>query len=223
MAQAGIHAMVGMFVRKWAPERTWLMTGLVLGSLIPDLDNLAVAAATIAKRSPLGLHRTATHSLLFAAAIVMVFILVSIAIRQPRWSYLGWGLGLGVLAHILVDVFLWFAGLRYLWPLPAWINLWEKVTPPEWFMRLMNPLELLFFALFFFSLAALARQRKTDGDYLKTLWVLTAIEAVLFVIFTVLEFTAGKIVGTIFGAVYLLSLFLAIGVTIRMRRTIEAV
>ena len=31
MAQAGIHGMVGMVVRKWTPKKEWLMLGIVLG------------------------------------------------------------------------------------------------------------------------------------------------------------------------------------------------
>ena len=41
MAQAGIHSMVGKAVRKWTPARKWLMLGIVLGNLLPDVDNAA--------------------------------------------------------------------------------------------------------------------------------------------------------------------------------------
>jgi membrane-bound metal-dependent hydrolase YbcI (DUF457 family) len=108
MAQIGIHGIVGMAVRKWVPERAWLMLGIVLGSMIPDLDNLAVAVATVTKQPTEGLHRTLTHSLFIVAVIILVFYIISKATRQPRWSNLGWGLGLGVLMHILLDLLIWF-------------------------------------------------------------------------------------------------------------------
>ena len=63
MAQAGIHSIVGLAVRKWTPNRKWLMLGIVLGNLFPDADNLAVAIATLTGGSTEGLHRTFTHSL----------------------------------------------------------------------------------------------------------------------------------------------------------------
>ena len=47
MAQAGIHGLVGVAVRKWSPAREWLVLGIVLGNLLPDADNLAVAVATV--------------------------------------------------------------------------------------------------------------------------------------------------------------------------------
>ena len=71
MAQAGIHSMVGMAVRKWTPASKWLMLGIVLGNLFPDADNLAVAVATVTGKSTEGLHRTFTHSLFFVAATLL--------------------------------------------------------------------------------------------------------------------------------------------------------
>jgi len=56
MAQAGIHSMVGMAVRKWTPARKWLMLGIVLGNLFPDADNLAVAVATVMGKPTEGLQ-----------------------------------------------------------------------------------------------------------------------------------------------------------------------
>jgi hypothetical protein len=47
MAQAGLHALVGAAMQKVAPKREWLMLGIILGSLFPDLDNYAVAVATV--------------------------------------------------------------------------------------------------------------------------------------------------------------------------------
>jgi membrane-bound metal-dependent hydrolase YbcI (DUF457 family) len=222
MAQIGIHGMVGLALRKWVPERTWLMLGIVLGSLIPDLDNLAVAVATITRHSTEGLHRTLTHSLAFALSILVLFYLISKATHNKHWQNLGLGLGLGVLMHILLDLLIWFNGVAVFWPFPVWINLWTNITPPEIWMKLMDPAEMLFLALFFFMLDYTARKRKTNTDYLGTLQVWMWIETVLFVVLTVLAFTLGKTYYTVNGAVYLFSIILSICIIIRMRRTIEA-
>jgi membrane-bound metal-dependent hydrolase YbcI (DUF457 family) len=222
MAQAGIHSMVGMAVRKWTPARKWLMLGIVLGNLFPDADNLAVAVATVMGKSTEGLHRTFTHSLFFVAAIVLVGYIVSWATKRPQWSNLGWGLGVGVLMHILLDLIVWFNGVEILWPLPSWVNFWEGVSLPEWWEKLMSPIENLFFALYFILLASVARKRKTNLDYLSKLKVWTWIQGILFVVFMVMVYTVNSGFMTIFGAVYLLSLGLAFGVTIRMRNTVEA-
>lgn len=223
MAQAGIHGMVGMAIRKWTPARKWLMLGIVLGNVFPDADNLAVAAATLMGRSTEGLHRTFTHSLFFVAAIVVVFYVVAGATKRAEWGNLGLGLGIGVLMHIALDLLVWFNGVEILWPLSSWVNLWTNVTPPEWWKDLMMPAENLFFALFFVLLASTARKRDTDVDYLPKLRIWTWVQGILFVVFLVLVYTMESGFVTIFGAVYLLSLGLAFGVTIRMRETVEAI
>ncbi len=222
MAQAGIHGLVGMAVRKLGGGKEWLLLGILLGSLLPDMDNLGVAAATLAKLPTGGIHRTATHSLFFVAALVLVFYLVSLLVRQPRWNFLGVGLGLGVLLHILLDLLIWFNGVALLWPLPVWVNLWENVTPPEWLMKFMDPAEFLFMALYLWALGTWMRKAGTDRGFKKMHRFWLILEIVLFVIFTPLAYLMTRGFLTIFGAVYLFSLFMVFFVTLRMRRTVAA-
>jgi membrane-bound metal-dependent hydrolase YbcI (DUF457 family) len=222
MAQAGIHSIVGMAVRKWVPNPKWLMLGVVLGNLLPDADNLAVAIATLAGQPTEGLHRTFTHSLFTIAAVVVVFCSIALLTKRPHWGNLGVGLGIGIAMHILLDLLIWFNGVETLWPFPSWVNLWEGVTLPDWWTKLMMPLEFLFFALFFLLLDVTARKRGTDGDYLRTLRIWVSEQGALFAVFTVLVYTMETGFMIPFGALYLLSLGLATGVTIRMRKTVEA-
>jgi hypothetical protein len=86
----------------------------------------------------------------------------------------------------------------------------------------MMPVENLFFVLFFLMLGSTAKKRNTDLDYLSKLRIWTWVQGILFIIFMVLVFTMDSGFMTIFGAVYLLSLGLAFGITIRMRETVEA-
>lgn len=221
MAQAGMHGLISFPVRKWAPERAWLMLGIVLGSLLPDSDNLAVAAATLTNHSTEGLHRTFTHSLFTVVGVFAIFFLIATATKRPRLNNLGIGLGVGILMHILLDLLIWFDGVAILWPIPYYLNFWSNVTPPDWWMKLMYPVELLFFALFFLTLNSMARKQGSDLLFLGTLRIWTVLEGLLFLVFLVLVFTLSKGFMTIFGAVYLLSLGLAVGIAIQMRATIE--
>jgi membrane-bound metal-dependent hydrolase YbcI (DUF457 family) len=222
MAQAGIHSLIGVAARKWTPAREWIVLGIVLGNLLPDADNLAVAVATVTSASTEGLHRTFTHSLFTVAVIIIVFQLVGALSKRSRWVNLGLGLGIGVLMHILLDLVIWFDGIQILWPLPTWINFWAGTSPPEWFSQLMTPAELLFFALYFAALYGLARRQGTNLNRLKSLRVWTAVQTILFLLFLILAYTMKSGFLTIFGAVYLLSLGLALAITIQMRQTIEA-
>ena len=224
MAQAGMHAMVGMAVKKMTGQSEWLLLGLLLGSVVPDMDNVGVAVATVAKMpiaaDAAGIHRTLTHSLFFAVAVVTVFYFVSQWKKETRWLNLGFGLGLGIVLHSLLDLVLWFNGVALLWPIPLWVNLWTNVPVPGWY-DFMEPAEFLFFGLYLWALAGWARKFKTDGEFLKMnnfwMWLEFALCAV---------FTAGILfemnLKMISGAIYLFSLFMAFFVTIRMRKTVEA-
>ncbi len=222
MAQAGIHGLVGMAVRKMAGAKKWLLLGILLGSVIPDMDNVAVAAATLAKLPVSGIHRTLTHSVFTMAAVVLVFYLISQWRKDAAWLNLGAGLGAGMLLHSLLDLLIWFNGVALFWPLPIWINLWANTAPPAWFMKFMDPAEFLFFALYLWALWSMARKAGTDSEFMGSLRVWLIVEVVLFAVFAPLAYLMTKGYLTIFGAFYLLSIFMAFFVTIRMRRTVEA-
>jgi membrane-bound metal-dependent hydrolase YbcI (DUF457 family) len=222
MAQAGLHGLIGMLTRKVVGKKEWLLLGVLLGSFIPDMDNVGVAVATLTKMPTVGIHRTLTHSVFFMAAVVLVFYLLGQVKKEARWGSLGLGLGLGMLLHSLLDLLIWFNGVALFWPFPVWINLWANTTPPEWFMKFMDPAEFLFFGLYLWMLGTWARQSSTDGGFLKMQRIWMILEFGLFVIFTPLAYIMTKGFLTIFGALYLFSIFMTFFVTLRMRQTVEA-
>jgi len=221
MAQAGIHGMVAAAVRKYVPGKEWLLLGIVLGSIFPDMDNIAVAIATVAKLPTHGLHRTFTHSVFTILLVFAGFYLVALMTKKARWSTFGIGFGAGILMHVLLDLVIWFNGVEVLWPLHSWVNLWENFQVPDWLDKFLMPAEFLCFGLFFLVLASLARKHRTDTGYLSRLRMWTIMEFILFVVFTIMVYTMSTGFLTIYGAFYLLSLFLALGVVIRMRQTVE--
>ena len=223
MAQAGIHGLVAQAVHRWVPGRVWLMLGIVFGSLFPDADNILVAIATVTKQSTEGLHRTFTHSLITAFALALIFWAIGALLKQTCWTNFGLGFAIGIVMHALLDLLIWFNGVQLFWPSPLWINFWEGVAVPTWFMTLMDPLEFLFLALFFYMLLVLARKHQTDTDFLHALRVWMIVELVLFIIFLPLLYTPMKIVHTVYGLLYLVSLIAALVITVRMRATVDAV
>ena len=222
MPQAGIHGMVGVVSRKWMPKREWLLLGLVLGNLFPDLVNIAVAIATVIKASTEGLHRTFTHSLFTVAVLVILFYLVSLVTKNVKWNNFGIGFGIGILMHIILDLFLWFNGVELFWPIRFELNFWSWFSMPNWLDKILMTGEFLAFGLFFLLLTSIGKRQKTDEADLPRLQIFANIQFALFILFTIAAFVMGKGFTTIYGAFYLLSLFFAIGVTLRLNKTIEA-
>ena len=223
MPQAGIHAIVGTVTRKWMPQKEWLLLGMVLGNLFPDLDNLAVAYATLTKADAHGLHRTFTHSIFTIMAGLILFSLIAALTKDRKWNHFGIGFGIGILMHILLDLILWFNGVELLWPIRYEINFWGGFVMPDGLKIILDTGEFLTFGLYFLLLGMLARRQNTDAERqgLPNTWAY--IEFALFILFTFLFFYAGAegLQYTIFGALYLLSLIVAIVVTIQMKKTVE--
>jgi membrane-bound metal-dependent hydrolase YbcI (DUF457 family) len=224
MPQNGVHAIAGMAARKWMPQREWLYLGVVLGNMFPDLDNLAVAYATLTKSDPHGLHRTFTHSIFTILVILLLFYLVAALTRNQKWNNFGVGFGIGILMHILLDLILWFNGVELLWPIRYELNFWSWFSVPVWLNILLETGEFLSFGLYFLLLASLARRQNTDREHQRSSKAWAYIEFVLFLVFAVLFFSFGAegVQYTIFGALYLISMLIAIVITIQMRKTVES-
>lgn len=226
MSQNGIHAIVGIASRKWMPKREWLFLGVVLGNMFPDLDNLVVAYAALAKLpDPEHYHRTFTHSIFTVIAMVVLFYVVAALTKNEKWKNFGNGFGAGILMHILVDLVLWFNGVELLWPLGGELNFWSWFTAPGWLKILLDTGEFLAFGFYFLLLVSLATRFGVDDGQQNTVRVWGYIELLLFIVFTALFFSVGTqgLIYQVFGALYLISLVAAMAITIRMRDTVESV
>lgn len=223
MAQAGIHGLIGLAMKKLPVKKEWLLLGIVLGNMLPDMDALVVAYATLTGGNSHGLHRTWSHSIPFVAGLVIIFYVISGIRKTPRIRNLGLGLGIGMLMHTLLDMVIWFRGVQLFWPFYPEINFWRSFTPPAWwYNKLESALEFGLMALFLFVLGRLAMKQGTDVEFLPKLRIWTRIEIVLFVVFSILVYTwPGYYIP--YGAMYILSLSMVLIVTIRMRETIESV
>lgn len=225
MPQNGIHAMIGVASRKWMPKREWLLLGLVLGNMFPDLDNIVVAYATLAKLpNPEHFHRTFTHSIFTILAMVILFYIIAALTRNEKWKNFGIGFGAGILMHILVDLVMWFNGVDLLWPIKFNLNFWSWFTVPAWLKIILDTGEFLAFGLYFLLLVSLSQRHGTDTGRQGSTRIWGYIELGLFVVFTSLFFTIGTkgLIYQIFGALYLISLIVGMVITTKMKQTVES-
>ncbi len=229
MAQPGLHGVLALAARKGFSKKPWFALGLAFGALLPDADGYAQAFGSIvqgmdAATAEAIYHRTLTHSLFFAAAVGLVFHLLSQVLRKESWASFGWGMAIGIaVLHTLVDIFIWFDGVGILWPL--WeINLWEGVELSPTVGQLLRSANFLAFGLYFAFLIFLARRAGTDQAYLGRLRIYTYAQFGLGILLSVLAFVlSGKTYDTLDGALFLFLAFPnVLWVTWRMRATIEA-
>jgi membrane-bound metal-dependent hydrolase YbcI (DUF457 family) len=227
MPQNGIHSIVGLAVaRKWMPKKEWLVLGVVLGNMFPDLDNFMVAYATLAKLPDPGhFHRTFTHSIFTMLALLILFYVIAATTKNEKWKNFGQGFCAGILMHVALDLVLWFNGVELLWPLSNFeLNFWSWFVMPDWLKIFLDTGEFLAFGLYFLLLGSLAHQYGTDVARQGSTKTWAYIEFGLFILFTLLFFVIG-IKGlhyTIYGGLYLITMVIAIVMTIRMKATLES-
>jgi membrane-bound metal-dependent hydrolase YbcI (DUF457 family) len=226
MPQNGIHAIVGIASRKWMPKKEWLLLGVVLGNMFPDLDNLVVAYATLAKLSgPEHYHRTFTHSIFTIIAMLVLFYIIAMLTKNERWKNFGIGFGAGILMHILVDLVLWFNGVALFWPIEFELNFWSWFTTPAWLTIILETAEYLAFGLYFLLLVSLSQRNNTDAALQSLTRIWAYAEFILFVVFTALFFAIGRegLHYKVYGVLYLVSLIVAMTITTRMKQTVESI
>jgi hypothetical protein len=159
MPQNGFHGLVGLAtaraLAKKLPEPEALVPGIVLGSMLPDIDMYPTAIAVLLRRSDLMyvIHRSATHSLLF----VLLLWVIAAAIPRRRWIL--FGLGIGVITHIALDIFFWFAPIDLFWPFGHEIDLWGGIKLAGFLINIREAFEFAAFALL---LGALRRITRAD-------------------------------------------------------------
>jgi len=228
MPQPGVHAVLALAARKPFLKRRWFALGMVFGAMIPDADGYAQAFGVLVQKldahtAEALYHRTLTHSFFFAAALLVIFWLISVLRRDQRWLTFGLGLSTGVaVLHIFVDIFLWFDGVGLFWPLWS-VNLWSWFTMPEWLSKLLQAGNYWAFLWYFSYLASLARQSGKDAEYLPNFRRWMYLQGGLAVILTVLAFVLpSSSFNTPNGVLFLFVAFPnVLWVTWRMRETIE--
>lgn len=226
MPQNGIHAIVGIASRKWMPQKEWLLLGVVLGNMFPDLDNLVVAYAVLAKLPDSEhYHRTFTHSIFTIIAMVILSYIIAALTKNEKWKNFGIGFGAGILMHILVDLVLWFNGVSLLWPIEFELNFWSWFTTPTWLTIVLETAEFLAFGLYFLLLVSLSQRHGTDANRQHSTRTWAYIEFLLFIIFTALFFSIGRegLHYKVYGGLYLVSLIVGMVITTKMKRTVESI
>ncbi|MFW9991120.1 MAG: metal-dependent hydrolase [Candidatus Odinarchaeota archaeon] len=130
MAPTGFHGLMGIFLSKFVRSPA-LKTGLVFGSVIPDIDlfgSVLIYVLTSNEELTITFHRTLTHSFFTISFIVLAGILLEYTGSdltfdggKLKLALLLIGTGSGMFIHVLMD-FLYLDGVSALAPLS-----WDRI------------------------------------------------------------------------------------------------
>ena len=134
MAQTGLHGLIALQSNRLIPYEKGLYPSIIIGSFIPDLDVILVAIFSFfftIEESTTIFYRTFSHSFFSLIIVYLFFMIMSELKKDIRLKIIGKGIAIGILLHIILDTFLCFYGIHFLWPLPFdKFNLWESIQIP---------------------------------------------------------------------------------------------
>jgi membrane-bound metal-dependent hydrolase YbcI (DUF457 family) len=197
MPQIGIHAIIGLTLRKTFAKTKLFAVGLVIGSVLPDIDGYGQAYGILfggldGRTSEQVYHRSFTHSLLFAVLVGLLFHLIGSYTKKDILKQFGWGVATGMfIAHDLPDTLIYSNGVALFWPLPN-VYLWGHVTAPPLIAKMLRSFNFLTTAIYFTYLYRMAKDTNTSTEYLPRLrfytYTMFALWAGLFImVFTIPE------------------------------------
>ena len=226
MAQAGLHAALGYSLRHIFPNEKRFLPAVIFGAILPDLDVLIVALASLfypVSQAEHLFHRSFSHSFFTIVLIYLVFSIIAEWKKNPVFKSIGKGLVLGILSHIIVDTFLWFRDIQFLWPLPFEpFNFWSFWQVPDWLHRIMMVIE--FFGFYWYAWFLISRhiqQPNRQSWIIKYLQYWKSFGGILFLIFIFLAYWEPVGFLVIFGAAYIPSIIMALWATYMSRDALE--
>mgnify|MGYP001226013577 CR=1 FL=1 len=175
MAQSGIHAILGYNLKYIISNEKKLLPAIVFGSILPDIDIVIVAFSSIFYPifySMQLFQRTITHSFFTIVFIYLFFALISEFYNNKSLKTIGKGLLIGMLLHIILDTFLWFNEIQFLWPLPIpAFNIWKIWDIPKWMKNTILISEILCF--YFYAWFLITKHLKYPN---KQSWIITYLQ-----------------------------------------------
>ena len=227
MAQAGLHAAVVFPLRRVIPYEERLFPALIFGAMLPDLDIIVVAVASLFYTIPLAeeiFHRTFSHSFFTLIFVFLLFAILSELKKKPVLKSIGKGITLGMLIHLLIDSVIWFRHIDLLWPLPLEpINLWQLWEAPTLVFNILLALEFFFFRWYAWFL--ITQHLKAPGHqswFIKYLNIWKNWEAYLFLLFIILIILDTPYFKILSSIAYIPSLIMALFSTYMSRNALES-
>ncbi|MDP6570313.1 MAG: metal-dependent hydrolase [Candidatus Marinimicrobia bacterium] len=228
MAQAGLHALLGFQVARIISPKKYLLPAIIIGALIPDLDLIIVAFASLIiplDEAAYLYHRTFTHNFFIIILLYLTCAILAEIKSTPHYKVMGKGLSLGMLSHLILDTLFWFSPIYLLWPLPVKpFNFWNFVQFPEFGYHILMTMEFFFFQIYAaFLIHTHLKFPDNKSQIISQLNLWRRTETALFFLFAALLYLHISGFKILFGAAYIPSLIFAIWATWQSRHSLEQI
>jgi len=228
MAQAGLHAYIGLLARNKFPSKKWLFTSFLIGTIIPDIDLILIPLGLLLQfnieESIFLFHRTFSHSLITLLVIYLLFLIIYEIKKKVNLLYICNGFCLGILLHIIIDIFLWFKPIHVFWPLPInKIHFFQSIKLSYTLKTFLLSMEFFLFRVFAWKLInIIIKHPSKNVRAIKHLSQFMKIELIFLITFIISSIILNqKYILHLFWIFYVPSLIFIIIILLRMKDSIN--
>ena len=213
MAQTGLHTVISFKILKNYYNK-WFLYAFLIGSIIPDIDIAinSLKKIIVSYLNPnfytsnsyylVNYELSIFHSVITSILLYLITLMVYEIKRNEIILNFANGLLLGLLIHIIIDIFFYLRPIQIFWPLNyagvTPLNLWENINIPLKVFTLYLAIEFLFFRYIAYELIKiLITAKDKNNKYILNLSRWMKIQGLLFILF-VCYFNIFKINNTTF-------------------------
>ena len=232
MAQTGIDAILGVQAKTIFPKRKYIISSLIIGIIIPDLDFIIEYILSITMEYNL-LHQHYFFNSIFHSIFMIPFLSLLILIyaeikKNNDFKVIAIGLSIGMACHIIIDI-LTLQSIGVFYPLFDYkenfnLNKYFNINISDQIKKILYASEFLFFHIYAWMLIEKIINKPYNNYILIkkiTMWMKGELYVfLLFLLFIYFEMN-DKTFMNIFGIFYIPSFIITIYTTYKMRKTLD--
>tara|TARA_Y100001970_G_scaffold20772_1_gene23460 strand:+ start:14234 stop:14929 length:696 start_codon:yes stop_codon:yes gene_type:complete len=231
MIQTSINAIIGLQLKKFIPNKQLLLTSLIMGMLLPDLDLILDFILSLFLKfdflnNPY-ISNTIFHSL-FMIPFISLLTLIYLEYKNKNNINIVMGLSIGMFIHVIFDILtLKSVGIFYpLFDSSKNINLNNSLNfnIPDLISKTLYAFEFFFFRLYTWMNISLIIINKNDSfKILKKLTIWMKFQLYIFLLFLLLIYfdIDDSVFSNFFGIFYIPSFLMAVYMTYKTRKAIK--
>ena len=232
MAQTGIDAILGIQAKTIFPKRKYIISSLIIGIILPDLDFIIEYVLSIIMRYNL-LHQHYFFNSIFHSIFMIPFLSLLILIyaemkKKNDLKIIPIGLSIGMACHIIIDI-LTLQSIGIFYPLFDYsenfnLNKYFNINISIQIKKIFYTFEFLFFHIYAWILIEKIINKPYNNYVLIkkiNLWMKGELYVfLLFLLFIYFEMN-DKTFMNLFGIFYIPSFIITLYTTYKIRKTLD--
>ena len=226
MAQTSINAIIGIKLKSVVPNKKQLLTSIIIGMMLPDLDFIIEYLINQFTFINYELHNSLFHNIFIIPFIALLILIYSE--YKNKNKIIATGVALGIAIHIILDI-ITMQSVGLLFPLfdvnqNFDLKQFLNISIDTNIQKTLDCFEFLFFRIYGWLLIEQIILNPKNNTYLiKRIKLWMKLELYIFLLFILFIYFGVKDLHftNIYGALYIPSFLFALYITYKMRKTLN--